>query len=339
MEYIYLLITLLAISGAYIAGNVIKEKKKEGPMVCPIGFSCKEVVTSQFSKILGIDIAWLGFIYYSFSAILYGAVAMQIITVSGEFFVILWLISCTGFLFSLYLTFIQAFTIKQWCSWCLCSAVISILMFVLLSIHGFAELEQVAQVLVDWRRPIIILHLLGFALGVGGATINDIFFMRFLKDFKINNSEHNILKIFSQIIWFGLAISVVSGFGLYLANYEILNETPKFLVKTIVVIVIIVNGAFLNLLIAPRLTEMPFAKTIHITSLHSLRKLAFALGAISFVSWYSAFILGSLRNVPFSFIQILGTYIILLVIGIIASQVGEYLLLKKSEQHQKNNYN
>lgn len=61
-----------------------------------------------------------------------------------------------------------------------------------------------------------------------------------------------------------------------------------------------------------------------------MRKVAFMLGGISITSWYTAFLLGSLRKVPFSFPTILACYCLVLALAIIASQVMERAFSKRA---------
>ncbi len=162
-------------------------------------------------------------------------------------------------------------------------------------------------------------------LGAGGATINDCLFFRFLKDFKISKFEAGVLSALSKIIWTGLIVLIITGLGLYLQNAERLNHSPKFLVKMIVVAIILLNGIALNLFIAPRLRQIFFAKSHEHQpgELRSFRRLAFALGAVSITSWYSALILGFLRNLSYSFSVILGVYFLAVIIGVAISQIAE----------------
>ena len=191
---------------------------------------------------------------------------------------------------------------------------------------------QLIPLLAEHREILGIIHLLGIALGVGGATIIDIFFFKFLKDFRISEWEAEVMRTLSNIIWFALAILVISGIGLFLPHAEQLGESPKFLLKVITVIVIIANGAMLNLLIAPKLIRISFReKHDHeIGELHRIRKMAFALGAISIVSWYAALILGAIRKAAFDFLPLLSGYLLLLLIGILISQLFEYAIVKKA---------
>ena len=134
------------------------------------------------------------------------------------------------------------------------------------------------------------------------------------------------------MIWFALALIILTGIGLYLPASELLLDSSKFLVKMIVVAVIVVNGAILNLLISPKLVHISFGGSHEHQSgeLHKLKKLAFTLGAISSTSWYSAFILGALRQLPFSFLELLGIYVALVIIAVAGSQIMERMVAKKA---------
>jgi hypothetical protein len=133
------------------------------------------------------------------------------------------------------------------------------------------------------------------------------------------------LHTLSQVIWFALAVLVLTGLGLYLPKAQEFNKSAKFLVKIIVVTVIIVNGAFLNLLIAPKLVKISSGQEHkHETGeLRRARKVAFALGAISIVSWYSAFFLAMWRKIPLGFSSLLLIYLFIVGLAVIASQFLE----------------
>src|SRR3989344_1202701 len=107
--------------------------------------------------------------------------------------------------------------------------------------------------------------------------------------------------------------------------------SSTFLVKQIIVLVIILNGTFLNLFISPKLINISFGEP-HVHKEHELnylRRLAFALGAISITSWYSVFILGSLHSVTLKFGEILGIYLVVIFVAVIFSQVFESLISKR----------
>ena len=173
---------------------------------------------------------------------------------------------------------------------------------------------------------LIILHLIGLAIGVGAATVADIMVFRFLKDFHISRWETKVLKTVSIMIWVGLAILILSGIGIYLQNTVRYNFTVKFLVKMVIVGIIILNGILLNLYITPRLVKLDFADH----QLSFVKRITFASGAISMTSWYTVLILGALRNdVPLTFMQLLAVYLFLLSGAIAASQLALYLMDRK----------
>ena len=182
-----------------------------------------------------------------------------------------------------------------------------------------------------------MIHVLAMALGIGLATVTDIFFFKFLKDFKISHFEKEVLRTLSQVIWLALGLVIISGIGLFLPYIGEYSESSKFIVKMLIVAVLILNGAVLNLFITPRLTAISFGgHHIHIPGeLHYARKISFALGAVSIISWYTAFILGSLRSIPFSASNSFLIYLGLLVVGITGSQIMERNIAKKGEVYNK----
>ncbi|MDP3731164.1 MAG: vitamin K epoxide reductase family protein [bacterium] len=330
MTFYYISI-LAALGGFFLAFYIHRKKTAHRPLVCPLKSNCDAVIHSRYSKFFGIPVELLGMFYYvlvaaSYVIFLKFPELMPSVVVFGVLFM-----TSAAFVFSLYLTFIQAFVLKQWCTWCLMSAGLCTVIFVsVLSGSGFGPVSLLAE----HKVIVMILHVFGVALGLGGATISDLFFFKFLKNFRISEEEADIMHTLSQVIWFALAIIVLSGLGLYFPKAEILNQSPKFLVKMLIVGVIIANGTLLNLLISPRLVKISFAEKHEHQSgkLHHIRRLAFSLGAVSFVSWYSAFILGMLRSVPISFWQLFGLYSLVLALAITGSQIMERVLVRRASK-------
>ena len=325
----YVIIIFIAFAGFLLAAYIRHKKVSKETLICPLRANCDTVIFSDYSKFFGIPVELLGMAYYLTIAVAYGV----FVSVSAEMpqLLVFGVFSATvgAFLFSLYLTFVQAFALKQWCTWCLISASICTVIF---GLAILASSYDPTMILREYRAVILILHLIAAAIGLGTATITDVFFFKFLKDFKISELEASVLNALSQVIWFALALIILTGIGLYLPASERLLDSSKFLVKMIVVAIIVVNGAFLNLLISPKLVHISFGGSHEHQSgeLHKLRKLAFALGAISSTSWYSAFILGAIRQPPLSFSQLLGVYLALVAVAVIGSQIMERVFAKKA---------
>lgn len=131
MSYLALHVFLIAcaIGGFLLAAFIHSKKKRRVPLVCPIGHSCDPVVHSDYSRFMHIPVEILGAAYYVIVVVAY--VAMFTVpalhsSVLGALFLGL---SATAVFFSLYLTAVQAFILREWCTWCLISAALCAAIF------------------------------------------------------------------------------------------------------------------------------------------------------------------------------------------------------------------
>ncbi len=129
--YIALLISALAVAGFSLALYIRSHKKEATPLVCPLNGKCEQVVHSKYSTLFGIPVEILGMIYYLIVAGTY-LVSLMFPDLLHPYvnYVVLG-ITTAAFFFSLYLTALQAFVLKSWCTWCLFSAGICTLIFAL----------------------------------------------------------------------------------------------------------------------------------------------------------------------------------------------------------------
>ncbi len=127
--FLQILIALVALCGLSIALYISHKKVHGGKMVCMLNSDCEVVVTSNYSKFLGIPVERLGIAYYSIVAASYLVFAFAPQLSHNFYSVILLWATVLAFLFSIYLTYIQMAKIKQWCTWCLTSAIICTVIF------------------------------------------------------------------------------------------------------------------------------------------------------------------------------------------------------------------
>ena len=127
--YLYLVIIAAGIAGFSLSLYIHRKKRTQKRLVCPIGFDCDAVIHSKYSRFLGVPLEIGGMLYYAMISIVY----LLLFTIPDFFSPAVSLfalvISGLALLFSIYLTVIQMFAIKQWCSWCLISAVLSAVIF------------------------------------------------------------------------------------------------------------------------------------------------------------------------------------------------------------------
>ena len=126
-----MLIALLALIGAFVAAYLTLYKLGAlGAISCSVG-SCETVQASRWSTFLGLPVAaWgLGFYVTLFAVAVTGMGAR--FADSIEFAWLLVALTGWGFLFSAWLTAVEAFWIGAWCQWCVISALIATTVFVL----------------------------------------------------------------------------------------------------------------------------------------------------------------------------------------------------------------
>src|SRR3989338_239915 len=138
---------------------------------------------------------------------------------------------------------------------------------------------------------LVIVHIIGTVLGVGAATFAEIHYTRFNSDDIITDDERKTLAVTYTVMRTGLFLLVISGFGfllyLRLTEYTDLLTSATFLAKMTVIGVLVGNALLLQARIMP-----------------------LAVGAaLSLTSWYTALVLGSLRETNASYFEILIYYV------------------------------
>lgn len=120
-----------AVAGFFVARHIKQKKQRDEKLTCPIGFECDAVVKSKYSKFLGLPVENVGLLYYACIAVGYALfLAVPVLAPLFPLFSLAALAaSAAAFLFSLYLTGVQLFALKQWCSWCLVSAGLCVALF------------------------------------------------------------------------------------------------------------------------------------------------------------------------------------------------------------------
>lgn len=120
-----IVIIVLALCGFMVAKKIHKSKRSSKPFVCPLKFNCHAVTSSNYSKLFGIPLEYWGMLYYAVTAIAYAVLLIVPELMSQTFTNTMIVVSIIAFVFSFFLTYVQAVKIREWCSWCLVSAFLS----------------------------------------------------------------------------------------------------------------------------------------------------------------------------------------------------------------------
>ena len=141
----HIIIIVIGIIGFVLSKHIRNKKKKSAdqPFVCPLNFDCHTVVTSKYSKFLGVPLDIWGMLYYGFIVASYVSFFIKPELRADMFIYFVMAISLVAFIISLYLTFVQAFRLKEWCSWCLFSASLCTLIFVIASLGVFGTVNNI----------------------------------------------------------------------------------------------------------------------------------------------------------------------------------------------------
>jgi uncharacterized membrane protein len=331
MLYSYVVLIVASLIGVFVAAYLRYVKRRHSVLHGDTDDDCHLIITSPYSTFFHIPVELLGLAYYVGIGASYLAFLLFPVLYGPSTIFLVVAASTAALTFSLYLLVVQLVTLRRWCTWCFFSAVLCMVIFAsTISLSG----ANLVSILAANKNLIVLLHLIGAVIGVGGATVTDVFFFKFLRNFRIDEEEADILRDLSDIIWFGLGIAVLSGVGLYVPSMDVLHDTPKFIVKVIAVGIITINGVILNLYITPRMLEIRFERepgTLP-TRMHRFRRAAFASGAVSFISWYTALILGGFRGLTMRFETLLTIYLVALVLGVVGSQLFERHLDKLAKK-------
>lgn len=243
---------------------------------------------------------------------------------------VLYLSGITFFL-GIYKMAMSVGVVNKFNPWLLFSILFSLIIFVAVVSGLTVDLDLF---LVQTREYNITIHLLGVAMGLGGTFIIDIMFSHFMRKYNISASESVIMHLISQMIIFGLFLLILSGLALLLPSFDAFAQNPRFIMKMIVVVVVIINGAALNLYLTPKMKKISLKEEDR-ARYQTLNKISFALGAISIVSWLSAFLLAMLKglfDLPLRYL--LSGYIILLILAGAGSQLAKNYYQKKVKEDE-----
>lgn len=195
--------------------------------------------------------------------------------------------------------------------------------------------ESLTEFLVEHKRIFLTFHILGVILGMGGATITDILFFNFLRDFTISKKEAEVMRIISNVIMIALGVLILTGVALFLSDVARYSVSAPFLAKSLIVAIVAINGITMHKFIAPHMVKLSFIQhpfsALH--SIHTLRKISFGMGAISFVSWYSVFFIAMLKSyIPASasLVEILMVYGAILFPAVLVSQIMHRVIHRSS---------
>ena len=124
----------LAIAGIVTAGYLVWKHYHNGtnPLVCPLDHDCSKVTESKWSHIFGVRNEVLGLLFYisMLAAGITVFVSPNLSLFSLPLALLMKLAAGGGLLFSFFLIWVQIYKIKDYCFYCMVSALITLILFV-----------------------------------------------------------------------------------------------------------------------------------------------------------------------------------------------------------------
>jgi hypothetical protein len=172
------------------------------------------------------------------------------------------------------------------------------------------------------KSSLIAGHLLGLVLGVGAATLLDLFIIRFLVMKKVSSEYCSFVEFASKIVTVGLLVLWLTGFGflIFYALFEPIKlSNQKVWAKIVIVCILTLNGIFIHKTVLP-LIRNRLGRNLFDGLRPGQRTLLLATGAVSATSWYVPLLLGALPQLNFlPAWPILLAYVLLLSVAIVAT--------------------
>jgi len=125
------LMALISLAGVFVGVYLTLYKFGViGSLVCNVG-SCEKVQSSRYSVFLGLPVATWGIGFYLLMLALSMASVQERFADSRGLSLGMLLLASWGVLFTAWLNYLEAFVLDAWCEWCLGSAAMVLLLFIL----------------------------------------------------------------------------------------------------------------------------------------------------------------------------------------------------------------
>ena len=120
---------VLAILGLVDTLYLVYQHYKKKPLICPVDHDCSVVTESKWNKIFFVRNDILGLLFYI------GLLVAILITIFSpnlipNLYLLITIATGLGLLGSIFLVYIQLYVIKDYCFYCMVSAIINLLLFV-----------------------------------------------------------------------------------------------------------------------------------------------------------------------------------------------------------------
>lgn len=147
---------------------------------------------------------------------------------------------------------------------------------------------------ISFKTVLIGIHLLGLVLGFGAAIFLDLYLVRYIYFKTVEPHTYELAEFGGKLVTLGLMLLWISGLGFLLLYWQETPEklsNPKILAKLTIVFMLTFNGFALHYGPLARIKESE-GRYLFDGFSQMTRVLTLLIGAVSFVSWSMAMMLG-----------------------------------------------
>lgn len=118
---------VLAFLGLIDSGFLYYKYKKKHPLSCPLHFDCNVVINSRWGKFFGVKNELWGILYYG--CLLSAETVFYFYPSIFYFNYAFFFLTLVAVFYSAWLVYIQLVRLKEYCLYCLLSALVNVLLF------------------------------------------------------------------------------------------------------------------------------------------------------------------------------------------------------------------
>lgn len=170
---------------------------------------------------------------------------------------------------------------------------------------------------------VLIVHILAVMVAVGSATLVDYLHLVGLRKKKLEKGLVSIYPLVSRMINLSLLVIYLSGIYMVWKNPSLLQNS-LFLTKMVLVLIVTVNGIYLQKSVSPHLDKCVIKGTKYCTQ--SVLTSSALSGSLSIVTWYGIVVLSLSKTAGYSVSQFVSLYLVALLFAISTS----YLIERKA---------
>lgn len=151
-------------------------------------------------------------------------------------------------------------------------------------------MDSFFSLILKYDAWIRFFHIAGAIIALGSVTVSDLFLLWLKFKPKAASQIARIAPLFSLQVWLGLMLLSASGFLMLLPRQGI--ETNFFFkLKMILVLIIFLNGIFLNVWVTPKFEALVPEWHKNTKKVKNFMVIAGIVASVSFIGWWSVIVI------------------------------------------------